>query len=370
MGKSHFRMDQQEFAIQQIKTDGDVSPQVYEYLIKLAKDWGVSVTNIAWLQMKPYPMQGALYQMLKSKCEKEGLVIKSMGVTNLKRADVNDKRAGFEADITLFNQRGFDEIMKGAALDKITVEILREAREILTHVYHEEGWASLETVRAPGMQNPDYLNHMAATRALDRTLRMIVRCPFTAASELPQGEPGELLEGLGLGGADPSAGGEPPILLRPGQKAPAASLPAAAPVEGSPAASGTATAIAEPSRPEPSRPEPSKPEKSIPQKPIKRIEEKPAATKPGPKEEKISEKQVSLITIQWEGYCRDVAKGIPKKDIDDKLVRLLKALYGKDLAKDLTVAQLEEMIGLMARKEIEVGYEGAPPPPEKPEVKT
>ena len=358
MGRSSFRMDAQEFAIQKIKTDGDVSPQIYEYLVKLAKEWGVAVTNIAWLQMKPYPMQGALYQMLKNKCEKEGLVIKSMIVTNLKRAEVNDKRAGFEADITIFNQRGFDEIMKGAALDKLTVEILREAREILTHAYHEEGWASLETVRAPAMQNPDYLNHMAATRALDRTLRMIVRCPFTAASELPQGEPGELLEGLGLGGADPAAGGEPPILLRPGQKAPAAAPTAEAPAEASPAASATATATAEPS----------KPEKSIPQKPIKKIEEKPA--KPGPKEEKIGEKQVALITIQWESYCREVAKGIPKKDIDDKLVRLLKALYGKESAKDLTVAQLEEMIGLMARKEIDVSYEGAPPPPEKPEVKT
>ena len=358
MGRSSFRMDQQEFAIQQIKTDGDVSPQVYEYLIKLAKDWGVSVTNIAWLQMKPYPMQGALYQMLKNKCEKEGLVVKAMVVKEIKRAEVNDKRAGFEADVTLFNQRGFDEIMKGASLDKITVEMLREAREILTHHYHEEGWASLETVRAPAMQNPDYLNHMAATRGLDRALRMIVRCPFTAASELPQGEPGELIEGLGLGGMESSAGGEPPILLRPGQKAPVTAPSAAAPEGASPAAPATATATAEPS----------KPEKSIPQKPIKKIEDKPA--KPGPKEEKILDKQVALITIQWEGYCREVAKGIPKKDIDDKLVRLLKALYGKDAAKDLTVAQLEEMIGLMARKEIEVGYEGAPPPPEKPEIKT
>jgi hypothetical protein len=348
MGRSSFRMDATEFAIQQIKTDGDVSPQIYEYLVKLAKEWGVAVTNIAWLQMKPYPMQGALYQMLKNKCEKEGLVVKSMVVNALKRAESSDKRAGFEADITLFDQRTFDEIMKKATLDKLSVEMLRETRDMLTHKYHEEGWASLETVRAPAMQNPDYLNHMSATRAVDRALRMIVRCPFTAASELPQGEPGELL--AGVPGIDSPPEGDGPLLIRPGQKPPEA----AKPVEG---------ATATPAKP---GEEVAKPEKTIPQKPIKKIEEKKA----GPKDEKVNDKQASLVSLQWEGYCKEAAKGITKKDIDEKLPRLLKALYGKDSPKDLTVGQLEEMIGLMARKEIEVSYEGAPPPAEKPEVKT
>jgi len=341
MARTEMQMSEAEFLARQIKTDGEpISTQTLTYLIKLAKDWGVAVTNIAWLQMKPYPMQGALYQMLQSKCSKEGLIVKSMVVKALKRAEATDKRAGFEADITLFNQRGFDEMLKGATLDKLSIELLREAREIMTHLYHEEGWASLDTVKAPGMQNPDYLNHMAATRGIDRTLRMIVRCPFTAASELPDGQPGELLAGLPGLDAPPGDGKEALPTAKPGQAAPKAE-----------------EAVHEKPK-----------EKSIPQKLIKKIEEK-AASKPGPKEEKISEKQGSLVVLQWESYCKSAAPSLQKKEIEEKRVRLLRALYGKDSVGDLTVAQLEELIGLMARKEIEIVPDGATPP-EKVEIKT
>lgn len=350
MARTELKMSEAEFAIRQIKTDmtDGISTQTYQYLCKLAKEWGVHVTGIAWLGMKPYPMQGALYQMLMNRCDKEGLLVKGMVLKNLKRAEPNDKRAGFEADITLFNQRGFDEMMKGATLDKLTVELLREAREIMTHHYHEEGWASLETVKAPNMQNPDYLNHMAATRALDRTLRMIVRCPFTAASEMPEGLPGELAAGLpGFdnppGEGDGAAGGAQ--VTKPGGKA--------------------AEAPAGEAKPEGETAKPAKPGKSIPDKPIKPIKKKDG----DPKEQKINEKQATLATLQWEEYCKTAAPSLEKKEIEEKRNRLIRALFGKDAVGDLTVAQLEEWVGMMQRKEIDIVPEGTEPP-EKVEIKT
>jgi len=345
MARTEMQMSELEFLCRQIKTDGDtISGQALKYLMKLAKDWGVDVTNIAWLQMKPYPMQGALYQMLKKKCDKEGLIVKSMTVKALQRATPTDKRAGFEADIVLFNQRGFDELVKGATLDKLSIEILTKAQDIMTHPYHEEGWASLETVKAPAMQNPDYLNHMAATRGLDRTLRMIVRCETTAASELPSGQPGELLAGL-------------PGLESPPVEAKEAA-PTLKPFGGTPKAEETA----------PAAPATSKPEKSISQKPIKKIEES-AAAKPGAKEGKISPKQVNLANLQWEGYCKTAAPSLQKEEIEGKRAKLVRALYEKDSVGDLTVAQLEEWVGMMARKEIDIVPDGTVPP-EKVEIKT
>jgi len=347
MARTELTISAEEFAMRQIKTDitDGIGKQVYDYLLKIAKEWAVTVTNIAWLQNKPYPMQGALYQMLKTKCDKEGLIVKSMCVKAAKRAEQNDKRAGFEAEIVLFNQSGFNEVMKGATLDKITVELLREAREIMTHTYREEGWASIETVKAPAMQNPDYLNHMGATRALDRTLRMIVRCPFTAASELPDGTPGELLKGLP--GLDAPPGISETPTAKPGEPAPG---------------------------PETAKPGKPKGEKVISDKPIKKIEgdgtakpSKPA--KPGPKEGKVNEKQVNLATLQWETYCKTAAPSLDKAEIESKRTRLLKALFGVEAVADLTIAQLEELVGLMQRKEIDIVPDGATPP-EKVEIKT
>jgi hypothetical protein len=183
---------------------------------------------------------------------------------------------------------------------------------------------------------------MAATRGIDRTLRMIVRCPFTAASELPDGRPGELLANLPGLESPPEDGKDAPATARPGGAAPKAE-------EAAPAA-----------------PAPSKPEKSISQRPIKKIEE---AAKPGSKEGKVSAKQVNLANLQWESYCKSAAPSLQKEEIEGKRGKLVRALYEKDSVGDLTVAQLEEWIGLMARKEIDIIPDGSAPP-ENVEIKT
>ena len=359
MARTELKMTELEFQIAQIKTDVGVTEQAYKYLIKIAKDWGVDVTNIAWLGNKPYPMQGALYQMLQKKCEKEGLVVKSIVTKSIVRAEPTSKRAGFECDIVLFDARTFEELMKKNSIEKMPVESIREMREMLTHKFHEDGWASPESVRMTTLHNADYLNHMGATRAIDRTLRIIVRCPFTAASELPDGTPGE----LGFGFSDPQ--GEPAPLMKPGQSTPEETAKPDDKKEHPPAGGSAPTA------------------KPISQKPIHKIETtKPDEKRPEikaeaavtvpKKEAKLSEKQIDLALLQWSAYCTENCKGIDKKQIDDKRVRLLKALFAKEKVGDLTVEQLNEWIGMMTRKEIEIGLDNAPPAEkvEKPEIKT
>lgn len=342
------KMSDLEFDMNQIKTDVGVSEQAYKYLIKLAKEWGCDVTNIAWLGGKPYPMQGSLYQQLQRKCEKEGLVVTGIVTKHIVRAEVSSKRAGFECNITLFDQRTFDELMSKSSMEKISVEAIREMRQMLTHPYHEEGWASVESVRMTTLHNADYLNHMGATRAIDRTLRIIVRCPFTAASELPDGTPGE------LGFGDPQAEAAEAPLVKPGQPAVVAETKlvesAAKPKD---AASGPPTA------------------KPISQKPINKIE-----VKPDPKKEaKLTEKQIDLALLQWDSYCKSGCLGIDKKQIDGKRARLLRALFGKDRIAELSLGQLEEWVGMMTRKEIEVTLDQPTDAPvstlqDKPEIKT
>lgn len=331
MARTELVISEEDFLLRQIKTDqtDGISKQQYAYILKVAKEWDVAPTNIAWLQMRPYPLQGALYQMLQNRCKKEGLIVKEMVVKAIQRAAPDSKRAGFEADITLFNQRGFDDLMKKVSLDGMNVEILREARELMTRRYHEEGWASPDTVKSPALLNPDYLTHMAATRGLDRAIRMAVGCPITAASELPEGQPGSLLSGLA--GLENPQGDTPGDVAKPG-----------APVQ---EASGAAVST------------PALKDKTIASKPIKKIESK----KEGPKEGKVSEKQSKLATLQWETYCKTASPSISREDIETKRGKLLKALFGKDHPGDLSVAQLEEWIGCMARKEIEVVSSNAEP---------
>ncbi len=303
-------------------------------------------------------MQGALYQMLQKKCEKEGLVVKSIITKALVRAEPTSKRAGFECDITIFDSRTFDDLMKKNSIEKMPVESIREMREMLTHKYHEDGWASPESVRMTTLHNPDYLNHMGATRAIDRTLRIIVRCPFTAASELPTGTPGE----LGFGFSDPQT--DVPT-AKPGQsegeapkaeeKKPEGGAPTAKPISQKPI-NKIATGEA---KPEEKKPEEKKPEITPEAKPAKQ------------KAEKLNEKQIDLALVQWANYCAENCKGIDKKQIDEKRVRLLKALFAKEKVGDLSPEQLGEWIGMMTRKEIEIAPDQpVSEPAEKPEIKT
>ena len=216
MGSATLKMTDAEFAMRQIKSDMEITPQIYKYVCDLAKEWGVSPLTIAWIGNKPYPMQGALYAMLKDKCKDEGLVVQSIIIKPLQRVQGSVFRAGSDAEIVLFDLKTFKEVLSKTSLDKVPIENIARLKEMLTHTYKEEGWASPESVRMSTLHNADYINHMANTRAVDRCLRIIVRMPFTAASELPDGEPA-MPEGARVEGDAPAGAGGPP-LIRPAGK--------------------------------------------------------------------------------------------------------------------------------------------------------
>lgn len=329
---AYAKMTTLEFRMSQIKTDGEMSPQIFAHICEVAKEWSIPPETMAWLGGKPYPTQGALYSMLKNKCEAEGLIVTSIKVKPLSRPEGQTLRAGSEAEISLFDQKGFNALMEKAK-ELPPVESIRELKGMFTHNYREEGWASPDTVRMRTMHNHDYIIHMAQTRGVDRCLRIIVRCPFTAASELPQGEPGFLKD------IEAMMGAEPPISKPPGK-------------EGAPA-------LSKPGE-----------ERKVPDKPIKPIStEKPAekVSKPGeadkskekaeekdPKKAKLNEVQIDSALVRWKDYCNDRAPALSKKDVDEKRVKLLRALFQKERVGELVVGELEELFGLMDRGEIEV----------------
>jgi len=325
-----------ELEIRQIKSDEAVSEQMYDWLCGLAKEWGVHVRNIALLGGKPYPMQGALFQMFDSKREKEKLIVAGWETKSVHRATQQDIRSGSECTITLFDKGSFDDAVKKIAKENVTVEMIEKLHKTFTYQYRDEGWASIQTVRMPAMQNIDYIQHMSSTRSIDRTLRLIVRCPYTAASELSDGTPDgsvTVQQTAGLPGPapqPPTDGSGVVLLSRPKQKEPESGVKVetkvAAPVEA----------------PKPSEISP------------------PVDITLDKKDEKINEKQIAALAGRWGEYVKSRMTGLKGPQIEAKLDRLVKALYGYTSRKDVTVAQLSELLTFMERGDIEIGEEEAP----------
>lgn len=323
-----------ELEMRQIKSDVSIGDTEYQFLSELAEKWNVSVYSIAWLGGKPYPMQAALFKMFDDKREKEKLIVAGWETKPIQRASQQELRAGYECTIRLFDKGCFDEATKKIAKEQMTVDMVEKLRTTYTYVFRDEGWASIQTVKMPAMQNIDFLNHMAATRGIDRTLRLIVRCPYTAASELPDGTPdGSVTVQHGPQGPAP----QPPtdtsggiMLSRPKQKEPEVKV-------------GVSAALVAPAEgPKPSEISP------------------PVDIPLDKKDEKINEKQTAALAGRWGEYVKSRMSGLKGPQIEAKLNRLVKALYGHTSMGDVTVAQLSELLTFMEKGDIEIGEEEAP----------
>jgi hypothetical protein len=311
MSVTQIKLTEAEYETSLVKSDGPVGNQTMAMLKGIAKEYRVSVYSLAVLGGKPYPMQGALFQMLANKCGDEGLKVTKIVSKPLTRATPQELRAGHECDIALYDEKGFLDALKALKGSTVDVAMLQTLKEQFTHHYHDEGWASPESVKMRTLHNMDYINHMASTRAIDRTLRIIVRCPFTPASEMPDAV------------IDADAVARAPVpdetpIARPRGKGPRIiDVPASA-VSEVPAATATVT---------------------LP---------------PEPKGEAINEKQIAMLMARWGNYVKERASGLKSSDIDDKANRLIEALFGVKSKKDLTKAHLQELLDMMERGEIEV----------------
>lgn len=317
------KMSKDEFEMTLIKSDQPLSKMMYHYLCSLAKEWGVNVVNIALLGGKPYPMQGALFQMFDSRREKEKLVVIEFATKAIQRASQQEVRSGFECFIKLFDEGGFKAAYDKLAKDNgLTVETIEKLASLYTRTYRDEGWASPQTVRMPAMQNIEYINHMGQTRAVDRTLRLVVRCPYTAASELPEGTPDG---GMSFGGGGsveiapaPRPAGAPPLVKPQGQsQAAPALIPFAV----------------------------------------------PAGQEPPPKEAiagaivpTVVPAQVAILASRFTEYVKRRVSGMKPDAVEEKLAKLVKALYQK-APKDLAVSELGELLDMMEKSEIEIASE-------------
>lgn len=304
---------EKELEWNQIKSDAPVTENIFNFVVRKAKEWGVSPEHIAILGGKPYPMQGALFQWLNQKCEKEGLIVQSISVQSLQRADHQSVRAGAGCWITLFDLRNFNEIMKKLpGGDDISIEVLEHLRKLLTHTFYDEGWASPESVKMRPLHNPDYINHMASTRAIDRTIRIIVRSPFTAFSEMPDGDIGTVIDAEKVQRPDNGGTAEAPM-LKP-------SLPAAAPAP----------------------------------MPFDRPKQVSVTVPPETLEKPIDQKQVKLIAVKWAEYVKAKAPGLKGETIEEKRRRFMRAAFGKEAETDLTVANLRDWLDMMEKGEINI----------------
>jgi hypothetical protein len=337
MGSASIVYTRRELEMRQIKSDVGIGETEYEFLRELAEKWGVSVYSIAWLGGKPYPTQAALFAMFDNKREKEKLIVAGWETKPIQRAAKEDLRAGFECSIKLFDKGCFDEATKKIAKEHMTVDMIEKLRSTYTYVFREEGWGSIQTVRMPAMQNIDYINHMSQTRAIDRTLRLIVRCAYTAASELPDGTPDGSVTVQQVGPQGPAP--QPPsdasggiMLSRPKPKD--APVPV---VEGPQLEVSVPVAEAKPSEVSP-----------------------PVAVPTGKKGEKVNDKQIVALVGRWGEYVKRRMAGLKGPQIEAKLDRLVKALYEHTSRKDLTVGQLAELMDFMEKGEIEIGEEEAP----------
>ena len=344
MGSATIVYTRRELEMRQIKSDVSIGDTEYQFLCELAEKWGVSVYAIAWLGGKPYPTQAALFKMFDDKREKEKLIVAGWETKAIQRATQQDIRSGFECSIKLFDKGCFDEATKKIAKEQMTVDMVEKLRSTYTYVFREEGWASIQTVRMPAMQNIDYINHMGQTRAIDRTLRLIVRCAYTAASELPDGTPdGSVAVQQATGPQGPAP--QPPVdsgivLSRPKPKHEQGKVETPAPTPFDTVVAG-------------SKPSEISPPVSIP------------AEK---KDEKINDKQIGALMGRWSEYVKRRMSGLKGPQIEAKIDRLVKALYGHTSKKEITVGQLAELMDYMEKGEIEVAEEEAPKEEPKGEV--
>jgi hypothetical protein len=350
MGSATIVYTRRELEMRQIKSDVSIGDTEYQFLCELAEKWGVSVYAIAWLGGKPYPTQAALFKMFDDKREKEKLIVAGWETKPIQRATKEDIRAGYECFIRLFDKGCFDEATKKIAKEQMTVEMVEKLRGTYTYVFKEEGWASIQTVRMPAMQNIDYINHMAQTRAIDRTLRIIVRCPYTAASELPDGTPDGSVSIQQAGQQGPAP--QPPtdesggvMLSRPKRQEPVkdnvnVEIKVGAPITPPPDAA--------------------KPSEISP----------PVSVPAEKKDEKINEKQIGALMGRWGEYVKRRMSGLKGPQIEAKIDRLVKALYGHTSKKDITVGQLAELMDFMEKGEIEITEEEAPKEEPKVEAKS
>jgi len=85
----------------------------------------------------------------------------------------------------MFDKQGFQEALRHLS-GEVSVEVLERLKEVFTHTYADEGWASDQSVKMSTLKNPDFINMMALRRATNRAKRQAVGLGLLTTEESPE----------------------------------------------------------------------------------------------------------------------------------------------------------------------------------------
>jgi len=165
-------------------TDSPLTGKQIQFFLELAKREGIPPYGLTILGGNPYINTTGLDFKLKTKMKEEDLVVSELRSEALQRPEKdNGMKAIARGYLKLFDRSNFMALAKSS---KMSVEELKELREIFTYSFSMEGVASPETLKMRSMQNVDFIIHMAERRATNRAKREAVGTGLTCDVEMPE----------------------------------------------------------------------------------------------------------------------------------------------------------------------------------------
>lgn len=171
-----------------LQTDSNLRQKSINLAEKIAIEEGIPLTGLTILGGKPYINVTGLDRKIKNLCKEKGWEIASSSYEEIQRASKeNGHRAGGWGILKLFDKPGFFEALKllqGKREEALTLDLLKELRDLFTYTFKMRGWASPDTLRMATMQKPDHIEHMAERRATNRAKREATGTGLTSIDEM------------------------------------------------------------------------------------------------------------------------------------------------------------------------------------------
>jgi len=164
-----------------IASDTQLTSKMIQMCRYIAKQHDLPITGLTVLGGRPYVNTTGLDYKLR----KDPRQLLQVGYEVIKRATPKDLRAGYIGYVRMFDKLGFQEALRHLS-GEVSVEVLERLKEVFTHTYTDEGWASDQSVKMSTLKNPDFINMMALRRATNRAKRQAVGLGLLTTEESPE----------------------------------------------------------------------------------------------------------------------------------------------------------------------------------------
>lgn len=161
-----------------------LTPELRDYIIAIAHEENVPVSGITLMGGRPYINSCGLDSKIKEKAKTLDWDFVGVEIQEIQRAgqEVKDRRAGFKATVIFFDKKGFQKAIEKCQV--ISEQVLDKLKEIFTHRFSDEGWASIDSIKMSTLHSVDNINHMSIRRATNRAKRQAVGCGLTSVDEM------------------------------------------------------------------------------------------------------------------------------------------------------------------------------------------